>query len=89
MMTSFKEIQQAEHYIFGQLNIEDRLLFEAQLLVNPGLRANVFFQKKVYHLVKLFNRRKMKRELETIHSQIFNDPIKTEFQQSVLKFFNP
>lgn len=86
-MTSFKEIQHAEQYIFGKLNTEERLLFEAQLLINPTFRKNVFFQKKVYNLIKLFGRRKMKHELDTIHDQIFSDPEKTAFQQNILKLF--
>ena len=89
MMTSYKETQLIEHHILNQLNVEDRLVFDARLLIDRTLRENVFFQKQVYQLVKLFNRRKVKRQVERIHEKIFSDLTKVEFQQTVLKFFNP
>ena len=89
MTTSFKDIQQAERYLLGQMSTEDRLVFEAQLLINPTLRMNVFFQKKVYHIIKLFTRREVKLHMEIIHDRIFNDPSKADVQQTILKFFNP
>lgn len=89
MTTSFEEIQRAEEYILAQLSTEDRLVFEAQVLTNPALRMDVYFQKKVYQILRLFTRRDIKQQLEMMHERIFNDPAKADFKQSILKFFNP
>jgi hypothetical protein len=87
MRTSLNEIRHAEKYLFKQLNTEESLLFEAKMLINPLLRLNVSIQKKVYSLIRLYHRKKLKEELETIHENLFNHPDKKEFRESVHQLF--
>jgi hypothetical protein len=87
MRTSLNEISDAERYLFKQLSTEESLLFEAKMLINPLLRLNVSIQKKVYSLIRLYHRKKLKEEFEAIHEDLFNQPEKRAFQESVHQLF--
>ena len=87
MRTSLNEIKHVEKYLFKQLSAEESLLFEAKLLVNPVLRLNVRIQEKIYSLIKMYHRKKIKAEFEIIHDNLFSDPAKKEFQQSIHQLF--
>ncbi len=87
MRTSLNEIKHVEKYLFKQLSAEETLLFEAKLLVNPILRLNVRIQEKIYSLIKMYHRKKLKEEFEIIHENLFSDPARKEFQQSIHQLF--
>jgi hypothetical protein len=87
MKTSWKEIAEAEKYIFSKMNAEDLSSYKARLLVNPMLRLNLFYQEKVYVLVRFYHRKKLKEAAESIHHRLFNDPVKATFQQNIYQFF--
>ncbi|HEX5168462.1 MAG TPA: hypothetical protein VFW11_04770 [Cyclobacteriaceae bacterium] len=87
MRTSLNEIEQVEKYLFKKMNIDESLLFEARMLIHPMLRLNVSAQKKVYSLIKLYHRKKIKEEIEVIHQKLFTDPSKKEFQRSIHQLF--
>lgn len=89
MKTSLNNTIRIEKYLRGQLNPRDRFLFEAQLLMNPGLRMDLLAQKKVYTLLKMYHRKKQKEELGEVHRQLFSNPEKRHFQQHIFQLFNP
>jgi hypothetical protein len=76
-----------EKYLHGTLPAGDKLVFEARLLLNRALRVDLYFQKKVYSLVKMYQRKKVKEELEILHRQIFNNQNNVVFQQSIYQLF--
>ena len=88
MRTSLNEIKQTEQYLQGQLVTEDALVFEARLLTSPLLRLNMLAQNKVYQLVKLYHRKKVKAEVQIVSEQLFNNPEKKDFQAMVFNLFN-
>ena len=88
MRTSLTEIQQTEAFLQGQLAPQDKLFFEARLLTSPLLRLNLKLQKKVYALLQLYHRKKLKEEVGVVHQQLFNDPQKRAFQQEITQLFN-
>ncbi len=87
MRTSLIEIQETEKYLLKEMDTPDRLVFEARILSNPLLRINLFFQQKVYSVVELYHRKKLKEEAEIIHRRLFDDPAKKEFQETIFQFF--
>ncbi len=87
MKTSRNNTRLIEKYLHGELTAAERLAFEAQLLVRPALRVDLYFQKKTYRLVRLYHRKKMKEELEMLHQQVFSDPEKMAFQQRIHQIF--
>lgn len=79
MMTSRNSTRLIERYLDGTLSHADRFLFEARLIIDPGLKRDLFFQKKTLQLIKMYHREKLKEELEILHQRIFNNPNKMDF----------
>lgn len=87
MKTSLNDTFYIENYLQGKLSPGNRLMFEARLLLSRKLRTDLYFQKKVHMLVTIYHRKKLKEELNTMHNEIFNDPDKFVFQQSIYQLF--
>jgi len=87
MRTSLNDLRQTENYLHGALSPEESLVFEAHLLKDPVLRLNVYVQQKVYTLLRLYHRKKVKEELEEVHQRIFRDPAKADLQQEIAQLF--
>lgn len=88
MRTSLNDIKKAEQYLHTQLAPEEALLFEARLLTNPLLKLNLLFLKKVYSIVALYHRKKLKEEAEAVHQRLFNNPDKAAFRKEIYNLFN-
>ena len=86
-MKTSTNVSEIENYLFGKLDTASKLLFEAKLLINPVLKLNVESQRRLYSIIKLSGRRKIKSELEQIHSQLFSDAKKRTFQQRIYQLF--
>ena len=82
-------MQKIEAYLTSRLETEERLVFEAQLLTDPVLRLNVLLQRKVYAILKLYHRKKLKEQAELAHRRLFSDPDKADYQKSITQLFNP
>lgn len=87
MTTSSNNTRTIEKYLQGEMSPSEKFLFEAQLLINPGLRMDVRAQKTAYAIVRMYHRKKRKEELEAVHQQIFSDPGKAVYQQQVYQLF--
>lgn len=81
------EISAIENYLAGTLNPADRLLMEAQLLINSDLKEKVVQQQEVYDLVKLHGRRRLKQELETVHAKLFSEKRFEGFRKKIMRVF--
>lgn len=89
MTTSPNNIQLIEQYLQGRLSPSEQLLFEARMIAHPELRTEVRLQEKVYRLIRMYHRKKLKEELEAVHQRLFNDPRKRSFRQRVERIFKP
>ena len=87
MRTSITEIIRAERFLAGELRAEDKLLYEARLVVDRDLRTNLFFHRMVHRLLRLYHRKKLRTEVEIVGQRLFRDPAKADFRQAVLKHF--
>lgn len=87
MMTSLNNLIVIERYLQGELPQADRLVFEAQMLVQPALRTDFRFQRKVHELIRMYHRKKLKEELETVYQRLFNDPQKRNFRKKIGQIF--
>ena len=88
MRTSLNDIQTIEHFLGETLSSNEKIVLESRLLAHPELTLQIRLQRKIYRLVKLFHRKKVKQEIEKIHNDIFSDPAKTSFQQQIFQLFN-
>jgi hypothetical protein len=88
MRTSLNKIKQAEDFLSGSLKPEDSVLMRAKLLLDPVLRMNMRIQQKVYTLIALYGRRKLKDEIDEIHSRVFNDPDRAAYREKIIQLFS-
>lgn len=88
MRTSLNEIRQIEKALQSELTPEDALVFEAKSLINPSLRINIFWQKRIYELLRYYHRKKLKERAEQIHQKVFSDPSKSSFRENILQLFS-
>lgn len=88
MRTSLNDIKQAEDFLSGELKPQDSVLMRARLLIDPVLRMNLAIQQKVYALVKLYGRRKLKEEIEDVHTKIFQDPGRVAYREKITQLFS-
>jgi hypothetical protein len=87
MKTSSNNTRTIERYLLGKMDPPSRFLFEARLLVDPGLRMDLQAQKEAYALIKMYHRKKLKEEVESIHQQLFRDLDKAVFKQQIVQLF--
>lgn len=86
-MKTSTNVTEIEDFLFDKLDTPSKLLFEAKMLINPVLKLRVESQRRLYTIVKLSGRRKIKSELEQIHCRLFSDAKKGTFQQSIYQRF--
>jgi len=81
------EIEQIEKHLLGGLSSEDKLLSQAELLLNPQKEENVYWQQKTYTLVRAYGRKQLKQEIEAVHQKLFTKPAHQRFRQKILALF--
>lgn len=82
------EIKLIDEHIFNTGPHEDALVFDAMLILNPGLANQVMWQKKTHAIVQQYGRKKLRAEIEAIHSKLFNEPDHQTFRQKIMRFFS-
>ncbi|SKB87129.1 hypothetical protein SAMN05660226_03528 [Parapedobacter luteus] len=87
MKTLLDNLQMAEDCLLGHASDEQRLLFEASLLLYPALREDVHWQRKTYHIIRAYGRQRLRHELEAMHRTLFTAPRHRAFRDKVLRIF--
>ena len=87
MKTSLTNVQLIEDYLLGRASNEQRLLFEARLLLDSTLQGDVYWQRKVYSVVRQYGRQQFRDELERLHQQLFTAPQHRAFRDKIIAFF--
>lgn len=87
MRTSLNNIAQTEAHLLNKQQPGDALLFDAWLLLDTDLQADVSAQKQVYTLVQQYGRRQLKQEIEAVHQQLFTQPEHLSFKQKIARIF--
>jgi hypothetical protein len=88
MRTSLNEIKLIDDHIFNMNTPEDALVFDAMLIINPGLSNQIMWQKKAHALVQQYGRKKLKAEIEMVHQRLFTEPVNQTFRQKILGLFS-
>ncbi len=88
MRTSLTEIRDIEAYLYDRLPPDEALVFEARRLTASRLRLNIGLQKKLYLLLAIYQRKKVKREVEMIHSRLFMDEGSGSLNDRIRIIFN-
>ena len=88
MRTSLNEIKAIEHFLVDDsIAPEEKVVWNARMLVNNELADKITRQHKVYVLVKQFGRKLFKKELNEIHHHLMNAPEHDLFRQKLKHIF--
>ena len=87
MRTSLNEIKLIEGHLFNSHSTEDRLLFDAMLILNPDLPEQVLWQKKAHKVINQYSRKKLKVEIAALQQQLFSSEQHRTFRQKILSLF--
>lgn len=87
MKTSWNELRLIEDYLSSDGRPEDKVLFEAQLILQPDLKDNVYWQQKTYDLVQEYGRQQLRSEIKKVHELLFSAPEHQSFRQKIRKLF--
>lgn len=87
MRTFSTELVKTEKYLTGKLAVQDRLLFEARLLLDDNLRTNTLLHRILHRMVLLYVRKKMRAEAEAVHERLCNRTGNHSFKE-IRKLFN-
>ena len=85
MRRSLHEVQEIDRYINKELNSGQRILFQAKMILSPGLRIMVADQQKVYMVITRFARNEQRKKLENIYNQLMQEPA---FNKEVTSIFS-
>ncbi|WP_316833318.1 hypothetical protein [Pedobacter nutrimenti] len=88
MKTSWNELRLTEDYLLSRLPGQERVLFEARLILEPELKNDVYWQQKTCELVSTYGRQQLRKEVEQVHQQLFTAPEHTSFARRIRSFFN-
>lgn len=88
MRTSLNEIKNIEDYLFLTAEPEERVLFEARMLLQPELKQNVSVQQMIYEMIRLYSRKQLKQEIENVHRQLFEKPVHKDFANRIRRYFS-
>jgi hypothetical protein len=88
MRTLLNEIKLIDDHLFNQANTGDALLFDAMLIINPGLKENMMWQKKTHTIVQQYSRKKLKAEIDSVYQQLFTEPAHQTFRQRIWSLFS-
>lgn len=87
MRTSLNNIRLTEKFLKGQMSPGESVLFQMRLMDDPVLKVNLAVQEKIYALIRLYHRKKLKEEIQSLENKMFSDPSKAGFQESIHYFF--
>lgn len=88
MRTSLNEIREAERFLTHKMTTEESLVFQARMITSPLLSVHVHLQSRLMDVVHLYHRRKRKRDLKSIHHELFTSDKKSDFQHMVRDIFH-
>ncbi len=77
-----------EKYLDNTLDPKERLLIEAQCLVDQELKNKIFWQKQTYDLIHWFGRKQLKKDISAAEKQIFSQKHYQSFRKIIQSIFN-
>lgn len=88
MKTSWNELRLIEDHLLSATKAGDKILFEAHLILQPGLEESVFWQQKTYGLIHKYGRQELRKEIEQVHEKLFKAPEHQSFRQKIMQLFS-
>jgi hypothetical protein len=77
-----------DQYLLGQLSPEDRVLFEAKLLIDDSLAEKTATQQHLHNIVVQSARRQLRREIAAAEQHVFEHAGHGAFQALIRRIFH-
>lgn len=88
MKTSWNQIRSIDNFLLGRLMSGEKEKFEKRLNNDPMFRDDVNLQRQIHFVIRLFQRRRIRHQLDIIHEGLFNNPAKAKYAHEIKKLFN-
>jgi hypothetical protein len=88
MKISLNNTEMMEGYINGTLSPADKLLFDAALILDPALQAQLRLQKDTYLVVKAYSRIQLRSELNVLSAKLSAEHVHKPFWSQISNIFN-
>lgn len=86
MKTSWSDTQKIEAYLLEN-DPEEKLLVEANLILQPGLADTLNWQKQAYVFVREYSRRQLRKEIGAVHQKLFTNAEHSGFRKKIQALF--
>ena len=87
MRTSLNETRQIAAYLQGELSTSERLLFEANLVLDHDMKDRVHLQQETLEQVKAYGRKQLKAQLASVDHKLFAHSRYSRFRQRMKALF--
>lgn len=87
MRTSLNDIKLIEDHIEGRLDPGSHLLLKARAIIDPAFKSNMHLQKKIYELVRIYGRRKLRSDIEKVSKNLFEASRESAFKNKIIDIF--
>lgn len=85
MRKSLLELQEIDRYLLREMPAGERLLFQARVLVSPGLEEKVKGQRRLHQLIVGLGREDRRTVLDALHRELMREPV---FRNRIASIFN-
>lgn len=73
MRKQLHEVQEIDKYLLHEMTAAERLVFQARMLVAPGLGKQVGYQRRAYQIIRWFARNEKRKKLEAVCERLMKD----------------
>lgn len=87
MRTSLNNIKAIDNYLLGGMAPGDKLLFEANILLNSDLVNDVGHQQNTYAVIRQYSRQKIKDEIAAVQKILAVEPQHQGFMRRIANLF--
>jgi hypothetical protein len=85
MRKSLVELQEIDRYLLREMPAGERLLFQARVLISPGLGEKVEEQRRLHQLMVRLGREDRRTALDELHQELMRELV---FRNRITAIFN-
>lgn len=87
MRTSLARLRTIEEFVSDNITVENKILFEANLVIDNTLANDVKCQIEAYKMIRHYGRQSLKSELEMLHGKLIKEPKNRAFWEHIRGIF--
>ncbi|HNP95802.1 MAG TPA: hypothetical protein PKJ63_09235 [Cyclobacteriaceae bacterium] len=88
MRISLNRIKSIEDHLLKKNSSDEAVIFEAKLILDPGLEKDTIAQQLAYDVIHLCGQDQLRSEIARVEKTIFHSPRYKGFQKLIQSIFN-